>query len=211
MRTTSRSRPNLLVAGIVLMPLLLVATLVVRSSFSAFAATAGNNGSALQATSLTLTDDDGGNKALFNLAGTGNGTNGATVNGDGLIPGQSRENCIVLAYAGGGQADITTEVNLDTSASTGLQDDLRLTVQYDAGATTAFGNCSGFTSDGTVLSNVTVAAADANGPYSSAGLSNLTSGSQVTLRIIATLDAATASSETGKRVDADLQWVATLD
>ncbi len=127
--TTARARA----AAWIALPIAVVASgsIIATASYAAFSATTDNDGNTWTSGKVALTDDDQG-KALFDV--------------DGLLPGQSGENCLtVTANTSDGAA-----VKLYTSATSdpnNLGD--HINVKVERGTLATENDCSSFTSSDT--------------------------------------------------------------
>jgi hypothetical protein len=111
-----------------LLGVLLVSTMVLRTSSALFTGTTDNPNNAWTMGTVSLTDDDSA-AAMFTTAGDGN-----------LTGGQTLTRCIKVTY--GGSLTAATAVKLyDTVSGAGAQY-LNLTV--DQGSGTTFPSCTGF-------------------------------------------------------------------
>lgn len=117
------------VAG--LFAMLFVSVVATRASMSAFSDTTENSSNQWTAGSVTLTDNDSGVALFDNL------TN--------LTPGDSEVDCIEVTYSG--SLDAAVKLYGATTAGTGLEAYLDLTVERGTGT------CGAFTPDVTVWSN----------------------------------------------------------
>lgn len=194
-----RRRAATLLVGIV--AVLLVTTMITRTSQAAFVATTDNSGNSFSAASITLTDDDIGS-AMFTMTD--------------LEPGDSQQACIEVTYNGsvatpsavhlysGGYVDNTGSHAL----STGLSTHLNVTVEEGTGA--AFGDCSTFAPSGPpIVATTTLAAFDtASGDYLSGAGTWTPSASPESraYRVTVELDTDTPSEEQGASTT-DVQFV----
>jgi hypothetical protein len=96
-------------------------------TWSAFSATTENRGNSFVAGSVTMTDDDGGSSALFDLSD--------------MAPGTTSSACITVTYTGSVESN---RVKL-YGATTGSGLDRYLNVKVTRGSGGSFKNCAGFT------------------------------------------------------------------
>jgi hypothetical protein len=114
------------------------------NSYAAFTAQTSNPGNQWAAGTVTLSDDDGGSTAMFNVSG--------------LAPGQSGSNCIKVSYGGTLAATVKLYGTAYSQTNT-LGDNVTFTITQGTGG--AFNGCTGFvadTSTGDVLNAVTATA-----------------------------------------------------
>ena len=111
---------------------LLVGTLIARTSSAAFTAEHSNPGNEFSAAELELNGDDSG-QAMFDVSN--------------MVPGLPAEACITITYTGGADAD----VKLYAGEVTGdLAPYLDVAIERDDDAGGEFGDCTGFDSDATI-------------------------------------------------------------
>jgi len=109
----------------------MVSMLIINESRAAFTATTENTGNGFAAATITLTDNDGGSTAMFNVSN--------------MVPGQSVVSCIEVTYTG----SVTTNgVKVYRGAYTdsgSFADHLDIQIEEETtGAATAFNDCTGF-------------------------------------------------------------------
>jgi len=188
--------------------LLLVSSLVMRTSSAAFTATTDNDGNSWQAGTVSLSDDDAG-AVMFNVSA--------------LRPGDTGTRCIEVTYAGtltpnGVRLYAENVTDTDSAAADGavLSDHLDLVIEYDAVTTGTFaGGCGDFTAEGTAFTGTLAALSTTHTNYTNgADLSAaagdwapVTSESRV-FKITWTLDAAAPDTAQGDTAEADFVWEA---
>lgn len=196
MESTTRAADRRQTTAMVLAALLglaLVAAMITRTSEAAFTATTDNTGNTFTAGTITLTDDDGGATALFNVSG--------------MVPGDVEVGCIVVTYGGtvstpgavtlysGGFTDVAS----GTGSSDGLSDNLLVTIEEGTGIS-GFNDCTGFTATGTIHAQSTLAAFDAARADYASGAGTWTPtgpGDTQAYRVTVELDANTPNDEQG--------------
>ena len=175
-----------------LLGLALVAAMITRTSQAAFTATTDNTGNYFNAGTVSLSDNDG-EAALFAV--------------DGMEPGQTVTDCLVVSYDGtittpsavkvygGGYTDAP---NTGEPLSNGLSTHLLVTIEDGALGTP--GDCSTFTAANALLTTTSLADFNsANNGYGT-GLGTwtpTTTGETRAFRVTVTLDANTPGTEQG--------------
>jgi hypothetical protein len=191
--------------------LLAAALLVWQGSYAAFTATTTNPGNAWAAGTVSLTDDDtGGNSATVGTAmfSTLASLPAGSVNGAGLKPGSTAQNCIQVTNNGSLGGLVKFYVAPTTLSQTNaLADNLTITVEEGTGtAATKFGSCTGFSVAGAPIVNGVHLSA-INTTYAAGyGTWNSTAGASRFYRVTYTLDAGAANSVQGGTAQAAFQW-----
>lgn len=188
--------PWKLQAGAAGVSLILISLLVLRVSAAAFTATTENPGNSWATGSITLSDDDGANVAMFDVTG--------------MLPGQNETRCITVTYTGDADPAV---VKLYTDVTDGgLGPHLDVTVR-EVTQTGGSGSTCGTLSDPTVIvNNVTLNAfATAHADYSNgAGTWDPSaSGQTKTYEFSVTLGSDTPGTAQGGDAQATFTWETT--
>jgi hypothetical protein len=135
--------------------LLAAGLLVWQGSYAAFSATTTNAANNWAAGSVSLINDSGA--AMFTTTAV---TPAGATDAKTLKPGDVRINCIKVTNNGTLAGPVKLYVPTGTYSQTNaLGDNLTVTVEEGTGtATTAFGNCLGFTSTATIVPGSTLTA-----------------------------------------------------
>ena len=166
MRRPSRRISRLL--GFTVVPVSLIATglFVTASSYSVFNAQTSNAANSWTAGTITLTDDDGGSTAMFNVSN--------------LKPGSTGSRCIVVNYTGSNTSLAPTirlyGQNYVTTSTPNLGTQLNIQIEQGSGTSTfanSSGGCTGFTPSGTVYTGMLSAFSTAASSYTTSGTSAL--------------------------------------
>jgi len=172
-----------------------VASAVVwRASTAAFTANTTNGSNSWSTGSLSLTDNDSG-VALFNVVG--------------LTPGQTATKCIRVTYTG----DLTTStVKLYASASSAtnaLDTFIDLSIDQGSGASSGFGNCTGFTLGGSLFTGTLNSFATTKATYAN-GVDAWTPAPAATrdYRITYTVNGSITDTQQGSSATLTLKWEA---
>jgi hypothetical protein len=178
MSRTQKILRTLLVVGV-------VGTVAAVGSFSAFTSQADNPSNRVASGTVTLTDNDGGTTALYDI------TNAK--------PGSTQTSCIRVAYTG----SLAATVRLYTPSTIGaLGTDVNLKIEPGTQASPSFPSCSGFVADGggalfdAALSTFPTTYVGGITDYPGAG-STWTNGDTVIYRVTATLSASAPDAQQG--------------
>lgn len=192
-RTPHRALRRTFIAAGVAAGAVAASAVVVATSSAAFTATTNNTGDTWTAATLALTDDDS-TSAMFNVAG--------------MVPGQTETRCIEVTY--NGTASSLNPIKLYSALDANTLDLANyLNLQVEQGSGGAFGDCSTFTADSTIISGETLAFTTANHTDYATGVGTFTpatSPASVSYRFTVTLDAATPNTSQGGNAAATFTW-----
>lgn len=146
-QTFTRKVPAMHIAAAIL-GLLVVGTLVARTSSAAFSATTDNTANSWSAGSVAISDDDAA-AAMFTVAN--------------LSPGVGSTECITVTYAG--SIDTTVKLYGAVTGGDGLDTYLDVTVRRGSGG--SFGDCTGFSAVETVYTGTLAGLVAAHSDFAS--------------------------------------------
>lgn len=158
--------PNNVRLAAAIASLLLVATLIIRTTEAAFTATTDNPDNTWSSGTVVLTDDDGGTDAY-----TGTAMFDASIDA-AMKPGVPVSRCITVSY--NGTLD-PSAVKLNVAASTAGTLDAYLSVKVHEGtSTTGLADCSGFTADAAIYDGTLSGMTGSYGTWDPAGAASKT-------------------------------------
>jgi hypothetical protein len=176
--------------------ILAASALVWQSSYAAFSGTTRNSGNDWSTGSVNLTDDDAG-AARFQVAN--------------MTPGDTETKCITVTATTSGTGTVKGYAVNPVASPQGLEDHILVTV--DAGTGGGFASCTGFTSEGTVIPSMSLAALAAFDSYANgAGGWDVTAGTHSrTYQITWTFDTTGMTQNQidqlqGAHTGIDFQW-----
>jgi hypothetical protein len=196
MNKPSRRAQKLLVGAATPVALVLAAGMVYQASYAAFSGQTRNSGNDWSTGSVNLTDDDNGS-ARFQVSN--------------MLPGDTDTKCIKVTANASVASTVKGYAVNPVPSSSGLENRVLVTIKDGSGG--SFADCTGFTADRTLMSDVTLAQlATANsyatgiGGWSVApGISTKTY--QVTWRFDTTgMTQAQVDALQNSRTGIDMQW-----
>lgn len=171
-----------------LVSVLLVGTLIARTSSAAFTATHENTPNEFSAASIDLDGDDSGT-AMFDVSD--------------MVPGATEEACITITYTGAPEAGVV----LYGAVSGDLAGYLDVTIERDDDAGGEFGDCTGFAGDATVYDGTFAGFGTTHGDYDNgAGLWTANDQDAVTYRV--TVDLQSDDDAQGESATVTFTWEA---
>ncbi len=192
-KTSSKLTRNLLVTAGLAAGAVAASAAVVHTSSAAFTATTDNAADSWTAGTLGLTDDDSAAK-MFDVGG--------------LVPGQVTTKCINVTYTGTASAVNPIKLYSALNSQTlNTADYLKVKVEQGSGG--SFGDCTGFTSNATIINNETLTAMTTNHTNYATGAGTFvpaSSPSSVSYRFTVTLDPTTPNSVQGGTANATFTW-----